>query len=725
LNIQFGLADLLRHVPRSLRLATRGQGIMRSRLKRSPWLALISFTPTVATGVLASCGVASGQASYTTYSVVHVFSDTERGPDHLIQASDGNFYGTAGEYQPGSIRDFHVFKMNAAGTVNLVHSFPCARPQSLIQAADGNFYGTQGSLASGCGTGGGNIFKMTADGSVTTLHPFSPNLLTAVSRLIQASDGTFYGTADHGGADPDTGPNGSVFKMTSDGTFTVLHLFDGATEGSNPSGAALVQAADRALYGITSAGGTGGGGSVFRITSDGAFTVLHQFAGGAMDGATPVAALIQAADGNLYGTTYSGGTANAGTIFKMTTAGTITLLYSFAGGTADGATPTAALIQAGDGTFYGTTASGGAANAGTLFRMTAHSAVSIVHAFTGGDDAAPNGLIRASDGNLYGTTQSIFAPYPGEIFQLILTPPANISLAADFDGDGKADLVVYRPTTGEWFVRFSSSNYSYANDGTYQWGLPGDIPLVADIDGDGKADLVVWRPSNGTWYVRLSSSNYSYATWTSYQWGLPGDVPVPADFDGDGRTDLVVYRPSNGTWYVLFSSSNYSYQTWTSYQWGLPGDVPTAADLDGDHKADLVVWRPSTGTWYVRFSSSSYSYANWTSYQWGLPGDIPLVADVDGDGKTDLAVWRPSNGTWYVLFSSSNYSYETFRAYQWGLPGDMPVPGDFDGDHKTDLVVWRPSSGTWYVEYLSSIPPSGGYGSWNFYQWGLFGDIPL
>ena len=97
---------------------------------------------------------------------------------------------------------------------------------------------------------------------------------------------------------------------------------------------------------------------------------------------------------------------------------------------------------------------------------------------------------------------------------------------ADFDGDGKADLVVYRPTTGEWFVRYSSSSYSYTTWTSYGWGLPGDVPLVADFDGDRKTDLVVYRPSTGEWFVRYSSSSYSYTTWTSYGWGLPGDVPM-------------------------------------------------------------------------------------------------------------------------------------------------------------------------------------------------------
>jgi hypothetical protein len=281
---------------------------------------------------------------------------------------------------------------------------------------------------------------------------------------------------------------------------------------------------------------------------------------------------------------------------------------------------------------------------------------------------------------------------------------------SDFDGDGRRDLAVFRPSNGTWYIRYSSLGYNGAN--TYQWGLPGDIPISGDFDGDGKTDLTVFRPSNGTWYIRYSSLGYNGAN--TYQWGLPGDIPISGDFDGDGKTDLTVFRPSNGTWYILYSSLGYSAAN--SFQWGLPGDVPVSGDFDGDGKAELTVWRPSDGTWYIRYSSLGYSAAN--TYQWGLPGDIPAVGDFDGDGKSELTVWRPSDGTWYIRYSSLGYS--AANSFQWGLPGDVPVTGDFDGDGKSELTVWRPSDGTWYIRYSSL-----GYNAANTFQWGLPGDAPV
>jgi hypothetical protein len=290
----------------------------------------------------------------------------------------------------------------------------------------------------------------------------------------------------------------------------------------------------------------------------------------------------------------------------------------------------------------------------------------------------------------------------------------------DVDGDGLADLTVFRPGTTEWFVRKSSSHYGYGDYLSFQWGLDGDTPLAADFDGDGAMDLTVFRPSTGEWFIRNSSSGYSYA-YTSFQWGLSTDVPLVADFDGDGRTDLVVYRPSTGEWFIRYSSQAYGYP-FTSFQWGLPGDTPIVADFDGDGRTDLTVYRPSTREWFIRFSSSEYSYSTWVSYTWGLPDDVPLAADFDGDGRTDLVVYRPSDGTWYMRFSSSAYSFATWTSYRWGLPDDTPIVADFDGDGRSDLVVFRPSSGEWFVRYSTTEYSYSGFAT---YQWGLPEDVPM
>ena len=266
-----------------------------------------------------------------------------------------------------------------------------------------------------------------------------------------------------------------------------------------------------------------------------------------------------------------------------------------------------------------------------------------------------------------------------------------------------ADLAIWRPSTGQWFV--------FGGPGSQQtvatWGSNGDTPVPGDYDGDGKTDFSIFRPSNSQWYIVLSSNNVI----SNYTFGVSGDKPAQADYDGDGRTDAAVFRPSDNNWYVLGSTNGFYYSTW-----GQANDVPVSADYDGDGRADIAVWRASNKTFY----SVNSSNGNIQTIPFTQSSTQPVCGDYDGDGKADFAI---KNGADWIIRNSATPA--TPVTISWQLATDTPVPNDYDGDGKVDIAVWRPTDnpagtlGNWFIRQSATN------GSLRQQAWGQSGDIPV
>ncbi|HVM60706.1 MAG TPA: choice-of-anchor tandem repeat GloVer-containing protein [Verrucomicrobiae bacterium] len=361
----------------------------------------------------------------------------------LVQGSDGSFYGTTAN--GGTSTNCYsgcgtVFKITPQGTLTTLYQFgdlstDGADPEAgLVQGNDGNFYGT---TAAGGTNDNGTVFRITSQGTLTTLWRFNgDNGEWPYAGLLQGSDGDFYGTTEQGG----TNVYGTVFKITPQGTLTTLWQFGAnPTNGLNPY-AGLAQGSDGNFYGTTAGGGMGtncsnGCGTVFKITPQGTLTTLYQFGDLPTDGVGPEAVLVQGSDGNFYGTTIGGGTSTncfsgCGTVFRITPQGTLTTLWQFNG--SDGRYPQAGLVQGSNSNFYGTTAGGGTNSDGTAFQITPQGTLTTLWQFNSTNGANPYAaLVQGSDGDFYGTTHS-----GGTNFTVVPAPPhpGGSTLSTNFLG---------------------------------------------------------------------------------------------------------------------------------------------------------------------------------------------------------------------------------------------------------------------------------------------------
>jgi uncharacterized repeat protein (TIGR03803 family) len=396
------------------------------------------------------CLAVSVASSAQTLTTLLNFDGTDgSAPSALTLAFNGNYYGVTtyggtSSYCPGKNGCGTIFEMSPEGKVRTLYNF-CSQPgcadglfpmAALLQANDGNLYGTTAGAGEpgycekegGCGT----VFEITPSGKLTTFYSFCSQANCAdgtqpETPLVPGAQGVFYGTTFQGGSNG----GGTVFEITRSRKLTTLHTFcpqTNCSDGANPTG--LLKASNLSLYGTTGFGGILGAGAIFEITRAGTFSTIFSFPMDDQSAQSPNA-LIQGGDGNFYGTTQGGGTTQSGSFFRLTPKGKLTVLYSFCSqtGCPDGAVPTTALVPGSDSNFCGTTSEGGAnGQGGTIFEITPSGTLTTLYSFCAEvndnlcvDGSGPRGLVPATNGTFYGETTAGGSIGDGTVFTIQVT----------------------------------------------------------------------------------------------------------------------------------------------------------------------------------------------------------------------------------------------------------------------------------------------------------------
>ena len=511
--------------------------------------------------------VSTNVAHAQTYSVLYNFGAASGDPSQpansgiVAQGRDGNLYSTT--INGGTLNSGAVFKITPTGTVNVVYSFdpsalgPFNPVSGLTLGTDGNFYGT----THGGGTSDdGTIFKMTPTGSVTVLHSFTgfSDGYTPDAPPVQGTDGNFYGTTIRGGNSTACGNGcGVVYKITPSGKFTTLYTFD-STHGFGPRDP-LVQGTDGNFYGTTFYGGSIGGesaGVVFKITSAGKLVVLYNFDG--PHGQYPVGPLVEGTDGNFYGTTLAGGTNGDGVIFKITPSGNLTVLHSMNAAT-DGYNPNAGLVQATDGNLYGANTYGGSLGDGTLFKITTKGSFSVLHNFNGTGGLNPFVTpFQHTNGVIYGDTQlggtgnvspciaGTGQASCGVFYSLNLGLHPFVSLLSTSGRAGQVVEILGSGLTGATSVKFGKGSASFA--------VVSSTYMTAVVPTTGTTGVVSVTTPSGT---RVSSKNFKVLPVISSFSPTSGPVAMQVVIKGTGltQTTAVTFGGIKATTFTVNSST--------------------------------------------------------------------------------------------------------------------------------------------------------------------------
>jgi uncharacterized protein (TIGR03437 family) len=567
-----------------------------------------------------------------TYSILADFNYINKSPlAPLTQGSDGNLYGTT---EKGNTYGT-IFRMTPSGTLTTLYYFAQTDGSSptggVVFASDGNLWGTTNQ---GGSSSTGTIFKMSSAGSLTSVYSFGASTSDGsapTGNLVQAGDGNLYGVTSGGGS----GGCGTIYQITMSGTYTSKYSFTCSTDGGFPKGG-MIWATDGNLYGTTSSGGSGNYGTAFRFSLGGTYTVLHAFGGS--DGHVLNAGLIQATDGNFYGTTYTGGSAGFGTVFQLTAAGTLTTLHNFTG--TDGKTPVAPLLQGADGNLYGTADGGGTAGYGTVFSLTPGGQFTLLHSFTGTDGQNPAaGLIEDPAGTLIGVTFGGGANNDGVVYSVTYSTSAPA-----INSNGVVPVYSTVPTIqpGEWVSIYGRNlaNQSATWNNNFPTSLGGTTVTI----GGAPAYL---------WYVNSSQIN----------------LQVPDDLSAGSKSVVVTTGSGSASSAVTVASQ-----------------APSFSLLDAKHVAAIILRSDGSGA----YGGGTYDIVGPTGESLGY--------------KTVAATAGDTVELFGVGFGATNPHVPAGQAYSGAAPTISPVTVYINGTAITPSFAGISAAGLYQ---LNVTVPSG------------------
>jgi uncharacterized repeat protein (TIGR03803 family) len=601
----------------------------------------------------------------------------------LIQATNGIFYGTT--YTGGGSDLGTVFSITGAGTLSTVYNFggtgDGANPEAgVIQGSDGFLYGT---TYAGGSSAAGTVFKVGTTGGLTTLHYFTGGSDGGFPQagIVQGSDGNYYGTTSGGG----TSGEGAIFVVFPSGEFLPEYSFTGGLGGSSPK-ATLVQGTDGNFYGTTYSGGVGNDGTVFRYSLGNGFVPLYSFTGGE-DGANPQGALVEGSDSNYYGTTFNGA-AGFGTVYRINANGDLTVLWIF-GDMSDGGNPAAGMILGDDGNFYGTTSTGGNNGAGTIFKITKGGTLTTLYNFTGVNDGGTPvaGLLQASATNFLGTTSAGGADLFGTVFTLIQpctfsVSPSHVTLTGIANGgtftvSTSGTGCVWTATSDADWISITSSN-SGVGDGTVAYSV------TINSNSDSRVGTIAVGGKNFT--VTQQGEVFGAFLPGSYS-GLVMDMSTPAQASsglitlvlsktGSFKADLTVGGVKSAFKGQFDSSGNSTNTVTPKNQSAL---TVTLAAASVSNATDEIVGTVSDGTFTAQLVANLAVFSAVNTSPW--VGDFTMVlAPADGSDTT----------------VPQGYGYGTLTVTSVGSGSLKGVLGD----------------GT----KISSKFPVSGYGTWPLYE---------